>query len=217
MEAPTDVEAGRKKFLVAADSEAERNYVARYAQKGTPHELAYAAAVGDKAGSMRQPLTPGHVSQITIKTVPDLSMASEAPGAFQGRSSLDWASSAPAVTCSALRASQHTLPMVQSLCCDPQSHAARLIAASRIGTLLSKWHRSCAAQVCAPATASRGMPAACRPPVVAEPPAVAVLGPQQGAWRPLHPEGRAGTRLSLQQVGSRSCAGHLCLSSRIPS
>ena len=93
MEAPTDVEAGRKKFLVAADSEAERNYVARYAQKGTAHELAYAAAVGDKAGSMRQPLTPGHVSQITIKTVPDLSIASEAPGALRGQSPLDWASS----------------------------------------------------------------------------------------------------------------------------
>ena len=111
MEAPTDVEAGRKKFLVAADSEAERNYVARYAQKGTVHELAYAAAVGEKAGSMRQPLTPGHVSQVTIKTVPDLSTASEPPGALRGRPPLGWASSAPAAMLPAPRALQQSLPL----------------------------------------------------------------------------------------------------------
>lgn len=115
MEAPTDVEAGRKKFLVAADSEAERNYVARYAQKGTAHELAYAAAVGDKAGSMRQPLTPGHVSQVMIKTVPDLSVASEGPGALRGRPLLDWASSAPAAMCPAPRVLQQS-PQLCSHC-----------------------------------------------------------------------------------------------------
>ena len=205
MEAPLDVEAGRKKFLVAADSEAERNYVARYAQKGVAQELAYAAAVRDKAGSMRQPLTPGHVSQVTIKTVPDLSIASEAPGALRGHPPLGWASSTPAAMCSAPRALQQSLQLCSHRVCDPQGHVIRLTAASRTGTRLSMQHKNCRAHDCAPAMAARGMPAACRPPVVAEPPAVAVLGPQQGAWRPLHPPGRAGTRLSIQQVGSLLC------------
>lgn len=72
----TDVEAGKqKKFLAAADSPAEREYVARYGQK--QGAFAYETAVADKLASVPQPLTPGHVTALTIKAITDAEAAAD--------------------------------------------------------------------------------------------------------------------------------------------
>ena len=67
-----DIEAGKLKFLAAQHSPTERDYVARYGQK------AYRTHSGTQAGSMPQPLTPGHTSVVKIKALTEQEAA--APG-----------------------------------------------------------------------------------------------------------------------------------------
>ena len=67
-----DIESGKEKFLAAQHSPTERDYVARYGQK------AYRTVSGTQAGSMPQPLTPGHTAVVKIKALTEQEAA--APG-----------------------------------------------------------------------------------------------------------------------------------------
>ena len=68
----SDIESGKEKFLAAQHSPTERDYVARYGQK------AYRTVSGGEAGSMPQPLTPGHTATVKIKALTEQEAA--APG-----------------------------------------------------------------------------------------------------------------------------------------
>lgn len=68
----SDIESGKEKFLAAQHSPTERDYVARYGQK------AYRTVSGGEAGSMPQPLTPGHTATVRIKALTEQEAA--APG-----------------------------------------------------------------------------------------------------------------------------------------
>ncbi len=68
----SDIESGKDKFLAAQHSPTERDYVARYGQK------AYRTVSGGEAGSMPQPLTPGHTATVKIKALTEQEAA--APG-----------------------------------------------------------------------------------------------------------------------------------------
>ncbi|DBA96678.1 TPA: hypothetical protein ACH3X1_015529 [Trebouxia sp. C0004] len=75
----SDIESGKEKFLAAQHSPTERDYVARYGQK------AYQTVTGSEAGSMPQPLTPGHTATVKIKALTEQEAAAPGRGWSLGR------------------------------------------------------------------------------------------------------------------------------------
>ncbi len=105
----SDIESGKEKFLAAQHSPTERDYVARYGQK------AYRTVSGTEAGSMPQPLTPGHTATVKIKALTEQEAA--APGAALSLSLLAFQPSAGHLC--ACSSSGPLLPIASAckLCC----------------------------------------------------------------------------------------------------
>ncbi|KAA6427596.1 MAG: hypothetical protein FRX49_02259 [Trebouxia sp. A1-2] len=98
----SDIESGKEKFLAAQHSPTERDYVARYGQK------AYRTVSGGEAGSMPQPLTPGHTATVRIKALTEQEAAAPGRGWSLGRLlSFSWD---PAAKAQAGQQLDHTAP-----------------------------------------------------------------------------------------------------------